>query len=84
MCDIVGFIGSKDAKEVGLSGLVKLEYCGYDSYGMSLFNTLYKVFDIYEDEGRVQRLIDSSKDALKITYRDWPYQIGNPWQSDQA
>ncbi|EUJ45314.1 glucosamine--fructose-6-phosphate aminotransferase [Listeria riparia FSL S10-1204] len=33
MCGIVGFIGTKNAKEILLNGLEKLEYRGYDSAG---------------------------------------------------
>lgn len=66
MCGIVGFIGNKkDAKEVVLSGLTKLEYRGYDSAGISLFNSKFRSFDIYKDFGRVQKLIDLTKNTLK-------------------
>lgn len=36
MCGIVGVIGSKDAKNILLSGLKKLEYRGYDSAGIAV------------------------------------------------
>lgn len=36
MCGIVGYIGTKDAKEVLLDGLARLEYRGYDSAGVAL------------------------------------------------
>lgn len=63
MCGIVGFIGEKNAKDVVLSGLTRLEYRGYDSAGLSLFNSRYRVFDVFKDEGRVQKLVDSTKSA---------------------
>jgi len=34
MCGIVGYIGKKQAKEIIVSGLKKLEYRGYDSFGI--------------------------------------------------
>ena len=37
MCGIVGYIGYKNAKEIILSGLKRLEYRGYDSAGITTF-----------------------------------------------
>lgn len=64
MCGIVGFIGQKNARDVVLSGLTRLEYRGYDSAGLSLFNQRYQIFDVYKDEGRVSKLVESTKNAL--------------------
>jgi glucosamine--fructose-6-phosphate aminotransferase (isomerizing) len=36
MCGIIGYVGSRPAEEILLSGLRKLEYRGYDSAGLSL------------------------------------------------
>ena len=36
MCGIVGYVGARDAQELLLEGLSKLEYRGYDSAGISL------------------------------------------------
>jgi glucosamine--fructose-6-phosphate aminotransferase (isomerizing) len=38
MCGIVGYIGSKEASEVVLDGLRRLEYRGYDSAGLATVN----------------------------------------------
>src|ERR1035437_6504234 len=37
MCGIVGYIGERDSAEVLLDGLGKLEYRGYDSAGVAIF-----------------------------------------------
>ena len=38
MCGIVGFTGSADALPVLLNGLKRLEYRGYDSAGIAVFD----------------------------------------------
>lgn len=39
MCGIVGYIGGRNAKDVIVSGLSKLEYRGYDSAGIAMNDT---------------------------------------------
>jgi len=59
MCGIVGYIGSKNAKEVIMKGLKRLEYRGYDSAGIS---TLYNNnLEITKVEGKVAKLYSSIK-----------------------
>ncbi len=38
MCGIVAYIGNKQAQPIVIKGLKRLEYRGYDSTGMSIFN----------------------------------------------
>ncbi len=38
MCGIVGYIGTKDAYPIIIKGLKRLEYRGYDSAGIALYN----------------------------------------------
>ncbi len=38
MCGIVGYVGGRDASQILLKGLKRLEYRGYDSAGIALIN----------------------------------------------
>ena len=38
MCGIVGYVGDEQAAPILLTGLSKLEYRGYDSAGMAVFD----------------------------------------------
>ncbi|MBD8007568.1 glutamine--fructose-6-phosphate transaminase (isomerizing) [Bacillus norwichensis] len=51
MCGITGYIGTNDAKEILLKGLEKLEYRGYDSAGIAIFNQ--DGVHIFKEKGRI-------------------------------
>jgi glucosamine--fructose-6-phosphate aminotransferase (isomerizing) len=55
MCGIIGYIGTRPAKEIVINGLKRLEYRGYDSAGIALFNGEPKIFKC---KGRVKDLED--------------------------
>ncbi len=55
MCGIVGYTGTNGAKEKILSGLRRLEYRGYDSAGLSVFNSEGKI-TTYKTKGRIANL----------------------------
>lgn len=65
MCGIVGYIGSKSAKEILIEGLRNLEYRGYDSSGVA-FNADGKV-KIYKAEGKLQNLEDLLQNHVEET-----------------
>ena len=52
MCRIVGYIGNGDASEILLSGLKRLEYRGYDSYGFCFINGSRS--DLFKRVGRIE------------------------------
>ncbi len=55
MCGIVGYIGKRDAYQVLIKGLHRLEYRGYDSAGVALINPQGKL-NVYKTKGKVAEL----------------------------
>jgi len=60
MCGIVGYIGFRDAYPIVIKGLHRLEYRGYDSAGVSLFD---KGLKVYKKAGKVSDLENFVKDV---------------------
>ncbi len=74
MCGIVGYIGTKKASPILINGLIRLEYRGYDSAGIS---TIEKdKLSIMKDQGRVKNLynlkgIDDLEGTIGIAHTRW-------------
>jgi glucosamine--fructose-6-phosphate aminotransferase (isomerizing) len=59
MCGIVGYIGNQDATEIVFNGLKKLEYRGYDSAGIAVFED--GQISIRREAGKLNHLDDLIK-----------------------
>jgi glucosamine--fructose-6-phosphate aminotransferase (isomerizing) len=59
MCGIVGYSGPRPVVDFLLSGLQTLEYRGYDSAGVAVFND--GRIQIEKSEGKLSRLVDLVK-----------------------
>ncbi len=62
MCGIVGYVGKKPALPILLSGLKRLEYRGYDSYGFCVFNAGQEPFF----HKRVGKISGADKELLEM------------------
>lgn len=64
MCGIVGYIGDEQAAPVLLNGLTKLEYRGYDSAGIAVFDG--SEIKMEKVSGRLQRLKDLTENGATL------------------
>ena len=65
MCGIVGYIGKEQAAPILLDGLSKLEYRGYDSAGMAVWDE-EKGLQIAKAKGRLQVLSDLTQGGALV------------------
>jgi glucosamine--fructose-6-phosphate aminotransferase (isomerizing) len=56
MCGIVAYIGPHDATPIILNGLKRLEYRGYDSAGLAVFQN--NAIEVRRDAGKLDRLTE--------------------------
>lgn len=61
MCGIVGYIGTQQAAPILLDGLSKLEYRGYDSAGIAIYNGTS--IDMVKSKGRLKVLNELTHDG---------------------
>ena len=65
MCGIVGFIGREQAAPILLEGLSRLEYRGYDSAGLAVYDR-EKGLQVVKAKGRLQVLRDLTDGGAKV------------------
>ena len=77
MCGIVGYIGTREAYPILISGLHRLEYRGYDSAGVALLNEGdSQNIAVYKAKGKVSALEEVAKEkdctgTIGIAHTRW-------------
>ena len=64
MCGIVGYVGDDQAAPILLNGLEKLEYRGYDSAGVAVYNG--RSLEVAKAKGRLKILKDMLDDGKNL------------------
>ena len=66
MCGIIGYIGKRQAKDILIGGLRRLEYRGYDSAGLAVLNQAE--LSVQKSQGKLEKLVNQLQ---------WDQCIGN-------
>lgn len=64
MCGIVGYIGHRDAYPIVMKGLQRLEYRGYDSAGVAIYDG--KNINLSKTKGKVEDLRKKSEASMSL------------------
>src|SRR5690606_36817314 len=64
MCGIVGYIGHRDAYPIIIKGLQRLEYRGYDSAGIALYDG--NEINLSKTKGKVEDLKNKAKSTISL------------------
>lgn len=64
MCGIVGYIGHRDAYPIIIKGLQRLEYRGYDSAGVAIYDG--KTINLSKTKGKVDDLKKKSEETISL------------------
>ncbi len=71
MCGIIGYIGYRNARDVVLEGLKRLEYRGYDSAGIAFIENRLMVFKEVGDIENLEKILPSINCKIAIGHTRW-------------
>ena len=71
MCGIVAYLGGKDSLDIILNGLKRLEYRGYDSAGIAVYNG--STIACCKSKGKISKLEKSLSKRYSMSYGSKTY-----------
>lgn len=66
MCGIVGYIGREQVAPILLEGLSRLEYRGYDSAGVAVYDDAAGALSVHKAKGRLKVLAEQLHDGADV------------------
>ena len=80
MCGIVGYVGKRDCADVLLDGLSRLEYRGYDSAGIAVFEN--DEIKVAKSKGRLADLAEKmQREGKRMAAPESAIPDGRPTES---
>ena len=81
MCGIIGYFGKREASDILVDGLRRMEYRGYDSAGVACLHD--EQIAVVKNSGKIKdlrRLVDQTDSSiLRSKPGDWAYAVGDTW-----
>jgi len=71
VCGIIGYIGFRQAKDVIIDGLKRLDYRGYDSAGIGIIDDKLQVFKEVGEIPNLEKEIPLIKGDIGIGHVRW-------------
>ena len=71
MCGIIGYVGFRDANNLIVDSLKRLEYRGYDSAGISIINKTQQLFKDVGEIDKFRKNLPNFKGTIGIGHTRW-------------
>ncbi len=71
MCGIIGYVGFREAKDVIIDGLKRLDYRGYDSAGMGVIDDKLQVFKEVGEIINLEKVVSLVKGDIAMGHTRW-------------